>query len=172
MTKQNIPDLLITNAPVIDPSSPDPGPAPRDLLLRDGRIHAIDAPGAFAALEIQNVLDATGLIVAPGLIDVHVHLREPGQTWKETIATGTRAAAAGGFTTVVAMPNTVPVNDSVEKLDWMLSKDRGAVVHLYAMPAATLGSGGEHLSDFDALARAGALGFTDDGKPILRDVVM
>src|ERR1700722_2010495 len=172
MTKQNIPDLLITNAPVIDPSSPDPGPAPRDLLLRDGRIHAIDAPGAFAALEIQNVLDATGLIVAPGLIDVHVHLREPGQTWKETISTGTRAAAAGGYTTVVAMPNTLPVNDTVESLEWMLHPDRDAKVHLLAMPAATQGSLGESLTDYAALAAAGAVGFTDDGKPILEDRVM
>ena len=78
------------------------------------------------------------MVVAPGLMDVHVHLREPGQTYKETIATGTAAAAAGGFTTVVAMPNTIPVNDSVAELEWMLDAARGAVVKLLAMPAATV----------------------------------
>ncbi|HWZ51946.1 MAG TPA: dihydroorotase [Granulicella sp.] len=171
MIEQNTPDLLITNGHLLDPVS-QPEPAPRDLLLRDGRIHAIDAPGAFTALEIKNVVDATGLLVAPGLIDVHVHLREPGQTWKETIATGTRAAAAGGYTTVVAMPNTIPVNDSVETMEWMLSPDRDPQVHLLAMPAATQGSLGERLTDYAALAAAGAVGFTDDGKPVLEDRVM
>jgi dihydroorotase len=112
------------------------------------------------------------MIVAPGLVDVHVHLREPGQTYKETIATGTAAAAAGGFTSVVAMPNTIPVNDSAAKLEWMLDAARGSVVKLFAMPAATIGSMGETLTDFDALRSAGAVGFTDDGKPVLEDDVM
>ncbi len=161
-------DLLIRNAHVVDSSmSLD---APRDLFLQNGRVAAVEPPDVLPAGPEE--LDATGLTVAPGLIDVHVHLREPGQTHKETIATGTRAAAAGGFTTVVAMPNTVPVNDTVEKLEWMLSADRNPVIHLLAMPAATLGSLGETLSDYEALARAGAVGFTDDGKPILDDRVM
>ena len=95
------------------------------------------------------------MVVAPGLVDVHVHLREPGQTYKETIATGTAAAAAGGFTSVVAMPNTVPVNDSVAGLEWMLDAARGAVVKLFAMPAATIGSMGEEITDFHALQRGG-----------------
>ena len=144
----------------------------RDVVVRDGRVFAVDAPGAFAGLEIPDTMDVAGMVVAPGLIDVHVHLREPGQTWKETIASGTRAAAAGGFTTVVAMPNTVPVNDSVASMEWMLAAERGAAVNLLAMPAATLGSMGETLSDYEALARAGAVGFTDDGKPVLEDAVM
>ncbi len=164
----NPPDLLIRHAHAIDPATGLD--APRDLLLQNGRIAAIEPPGILPAGPVE--LDATGLIVAPGLIDLHVHLREPGQTWKETIATGTRAAAAGGFTTVVAMPNTLPVNDTVEKLQWMLSPDRSPAIHLLAMPAATLGSLGETLSDYEALARAGAVGFTDDGKPILNDRVM
>jgi len=133
----------------------------------------VEAPGALAALEsASEVIDAAGLIVAPGLVDIHVHLREPGQTYKETIATGTAAAAAGGFTSVIAMPNTVPVNDTVEKLAWMLDAARGSVVKLFAMPAATMGSMGSTLTDFDALRSAGAVGFTDDGKPVLEDHVM
>ena len=103
---------------------------------------------------------------------MHVHLREPGQTYKETIATGTAAAAAGGFTSVVAMPNTVPVNDSVATLEWMLDAAHAPVVRLFAMPAATRGSLGVELTDFEALARAGAVGFTDDGRPVLEDSVM
>jgi len=164
-------DLLVLNGRLIDPANGVD--APRDLLLRDGRVAAVEAPGALAALEsASEVIDAAGLIVAPGLVDIHVHLREPGQTYKETIATGTAAAAAGGFTSVIAMPNTVPVNDTVEKLAWMLDAARGSVVKLFAMPAATMGSMGSTLTDFDALRSAGAVGFTDDGKPVLEDHVM
>ena len=146
--------------------------AERDLLLRDGLVAGVEAPGGFADVRADETLDASGCVVAPGLIDIHVHLREPGQTYKETIATGTAAAAAGGFTTVVAMPNTLPVNDSVERLQWMLAPERGAQVRVFAMPAATVGSQGAALTDFEALAKAGALGFTDDGKPILEPGVM
>jgi dihydroorotase len=163
-------DLLIRNAQVIDSAASLDGP--RDLLIRDGRIFAIEAPGVFTAFEIQDTIDAAGLVLAPGLIDIHVHLREPGQTWKETIATGTRAAAAGGFTTVVAMPNTIPVDDTTETLRWMLDPARNSTVNLLAMPAATNGSLGETLSDYESLAAAGAVGFTDDGKPVLEDHVM
>jgi dihydroorotase len=163
-------DTLILNGRLIDPANQID--APRDLLLRGGRIAAIEAPGQLASVEAEQTIDAAGLIVAPGLIDVHVHLREPGQTYKETIATGTAAAAAGGYTSVVAMPNTVPVNDTVETLQWMLDSERGSVVKLFAMPAATVGSMGERLTDFEALRRAGAVGFTDDGKPVLEDHVM
>jgi dihydroorotase len=163
-------DLLILNARAIDPATGLD--APRDLHLRDGRIAAIEPVGTLSKLSAAQTIDATGLVLAPGFIDVHVHLREPGQTWKETIATGTRAAAAGGFTTVVAMPNTVPVNDSAESLTWMLAPQREPAVRLLAMPAATLGSMGEHLSNYKTLARAGAVGFTDDGKPVLEDHIM
>jgi dihydroorotase len=162
--------LLILGGLAIDPATGLE--APRDLLLRDGVIAAVEAPGGLASVEANETLDATGLLVAPGLVDIHVHLREPGQTYKETIATGTAAAAAGGFTSIVAMPNTLPVNDSVETMAWMLSPERHAAVRLFAMPAATLGSQGKQLSDFAALVNAGALGFTDDGKPILEDAMM
>ena len=162
--------LLIHGGRVVDPETGLDGL--RDILFRDGLIVGVESPGTFAAVEIAETIDAAGCVVAPGLIDIHVHLREPGQTYKETIATGTAAAAAGGFTSVVAMPNTIPVNDSVTTLSWMLAPERGANVRLFAMPAATLGSQGHELSDFAALAKAGALGFTDDGKPILEDGVM
>lgn len=163
-------DILIVNGHLIDPSTGVD--APRDLLLRDGRVAAVEAPGGLYGVHVAETLDIAGMVVAPGLVDVHVHLREPGQTYKETIATGTAAAAAGGFTTVVAMPNTIPVNDSVASLEWMLDAARGSVVKLFAMPAATMGSMGGELSDFAALHKAGAVGFTDDGKPVLEDHVM
>ena len=167
-------DVLILNGRLVDPASGVD--AERDVLLRHGRVAAVEAPGGFKGVKAKETgrqfIDASGMIVAPGLVDVHVHLREPGQTYKESIATGTAAAAAGGFTSVVAMPNTVPVNDSVAGLEWMLDAARGAVVKLFAMPAATFGSRGEEISDFHDLARAGAVGFTDDGKPVLHDRVM
>ena len=167
-------ELLILNGRVVDPASGTDGP--RDVLLRDGRVAAVELPGALAgvagSLPKENQIDAAGCVVAPGLIDIHVHLREPGQTHKETIRTGTAAAAAGGFTTVVAMPNTTPVNDSVKGLRWMMDAARGPVVKLLAMPAATFGSLGCEITDFHELVKAGAVGFTDDGKPVLEDEVM
>ncbi|WP_345933848.1 dihydroorotase [Granulicella sp. WH15] len=162
--------MLIKNGRVIDPASGLD--AQRDILVRDGVIAAVEAPGVLAGVEVAETLDATGCVVAPGFVDVHVHLREPGQTYKETIATGTSAGAAGGFTSVVAMPNTVPVNDTVASLEWMLEPARNSAVRLFAMPAATMGSMGAELSDYPALARAGAVGFTDDGKPVLEDAMM
>ena len=163
-------DILILNGRVVDPASGVD--AARDVLLRDGRVAAVEVPGTLKSVEAAETIDASGMVVAPGFVDVHVHLREPGQTYKETIATGTAAAAAGGFTTVVAMPNTVPVNDSVAGLEWMLDAARGSAVKLFAMPAATVGSMGGELTDFAALRAAGAVGFTDDGKPVLEDHVM
>jgi dihydroorotase len=163
-------DVLILNGRVVDPASGVA--AERDLLLRQGRVAAVELPGGLKDVKAKETLDAAGMIVAPGLVDVHVHLREPGQTYKESIATGTAAAAAGGFTSVVAMPNTVPVNDSVAGLEWMLDAARGALVKLFAMPAATFGSMGHEITDFHELRHAGAVGFTDDGKPVLHNAVM
>ena len=145
---------------------------PRDILLRDGRVAEIAAPGKLKGAEGAERLDATGLVVAPGLIDIHVHLREPGQGYKETIATGTAAAAAGGFTAVAAMPNTTPVNDSPEVTRWMQQPERGARVRVFPIAAATRGSQGELLSDYAALKAAGAVAVTDDGHPILQDSIM
>ena len=163
--------LLLKNGRVIDPASGTDQTS--DVLLDDGKVkqlnHVSEATSQGSALE---VIDCTGLVIAPGLIDMHVHLREPGQTHKETIATGTRAAVAGGVTTVVAMPNTVPVTDSVEWLRFVQSPERQPSARVLAMPAATIGSMGGELTDYVALAAAGAVGFTDDGKPVLADIVM
>ncbi len=161
--------LLIRGGRVIDPATNTDGEL--DLLLRDGRIAEL-APRSKLIGKAAETLDARGLIVAPGFVDLHVHLREPGQSHKETIATGTAAASAGGFTSVCAMPNTFPVNDSVETTTWMTQAPRGAVVNVFPVAAATVGSKGEQLTDFYALQRAGAVAFTDDGKPILAEALM
>ena len=159
--------LLIRGGHVIDPANHIDRTA--DVLIRDGKVVAVGPKLKEAA---EETIDARGLIVAPGLIDMHVHLREPGQAHKETIATGTAAAAAGGFTSVCTMPNTQPVNDSAELTEWMQAAERGAVVNVFPIAAATLGSQGERLTDFAALRQAGAVGVSDDGKPILEDNVM
>ena len=165
--------ILIRGGRVVDPSSGLD--ADRDLLLKDGRVSAIEAPGKLngaAKQEAAEIIDAKGLVVAPGLVDIHVHLREPGQSYKETIASGTAAAAAGGFTAVCAMPNTIPVNDSPETTRWMQSPERGAQIRVFPIAAATRGSMGEALTEYGALKAAGAVGVTDDGKPILGDSIM
>ncbi len=158
--------LLIRGGHVVDPASGLDTVA--DVLVRDGRIWAVGN----VTEEADEVFDAKGLIVAPGFIDLHVHLREPGQSYKESIASGTQAAAVGGFTSVCAMPNTAPVNDSAEITRWMQSPERGAVVNVFPIAAATIGSQGEKLTDFKALRAAGAIAVSDDGKPILNDRVM
>jgi len=142
-----------------------------DVLLRDGRVAEVSPPKKIRG-SADETFDARGLIVSPGFIDLHVHLREPGQAYKETIASGTAAAAAGGFTSVCAMPNTVPVNDSPETTGWMLQAERGAAVNVFPIAAATRGSLGEQLTDFRSLQRAGAVAFTDDGKPVLNPGLM
>jgi dihydroorotase len=161
--------ILIRNGHLIDPASGVD--APRDLLLADGKVVAVDAPGKIKRGEAE-ILDAKGLVVAPGLVDIHVHLREPGQGYKETIASGTAAAAAGGFTSVCAMPNTIPVNDSPETTRWMLAPERNAAIRVFPIGAATRGSMGEALTEYGSLRAAGAVAVTDDGKPILGDRIM
>ncbi len=162
--------LAICGGRLIDPAAGVD--AQKDLLLVDGRVAEIAAAGKLKPTNGTQVLDATGMVVAPGLIDIHVHLREPGQAYKETIATGTAAAAAGGFTSVAAMPNTIPVNDSSEVTRWMQAPERGALVRVFPIAAATRGSKGETLNDFAALRSAGAVAVTDDGRPILKDGMM
>jgi dihydroorotase len=162
--------LVIRGGHLIDPAAGVDGP--KDIFLKDGRVAEIAGPGKLKAINGAEVLDATGLTVAPGLIDMHVHLREPGQGYKETIATGTAAAAAGGFTAVATMPNTTPVNDSSETTRWMQAPERGAVVRVFPIAAATRGSKGEAINDYASLKSAGAVAVSDDGLPILKDSVM
>jgi dihydroorotase len=161
--------LLIKGGHLIDPAAKIN--APMDVLLRDGRVVEVALPNKVRG-SAEEKIDARGLIVAPGFIDLHVHLREPGQNYKETIASGTAAAAAGGFTSVCTMPNTAPVVDTAEWVAWLRSPERGAVVNVFPIAAATRASKGATLTDFSALQRAGAIAVTDDGKPILEDETM
>ncbi|MFQ3583019.1 MAG: dihydroorotase [Chloracidobacterium sp.] len=155
--------LLIRNGRVCDPSQNLD--AVRDILVTDGCIAAIGD-----GLEVPpntDVLDAAGLVIAPGFIDVHVHLREPGFTAKETIATGTRAAAAGGFTAVCCMANTSPVNDSPLVTRYILDRVReSAACRVYPVGAVTKGLQGEVLSDIGGMAAAGVVALSDDGHGI------
>src|SRR5271154_5417821 len=167
--KSKVGSLLIKGGHVIDPAAKVN--APMDILLRDGRVAEIALPNKVRG-GADEKFDARGLIVAPGFIDLHVHLREPGQSYKETIASGTAAAAAGGFTSVCTMPNTAPVVDTEEWVAWLRHPERGAVVNVFPIAAATRSSRGASLTDFAALQRAGAVAVTDDGKPILDDEVM
>jgi dihydroorotase len=161
--------LLIKGGRVIDPAANLD--APMDILLREGRVAELAPPNKIRS-SADKTLDVRGLVVAPGFIDLHVHLREPGQSYKESIATGTAAAAAGGFTSVCCMPNTFPVVDSPEWVNWIQQPERGALVNVFPIAAATHASKGAVVTDFGALQRAGAVAVSDDGRPILGDAIM
>ncbi len=167
--QKNGSSLLIKGGHLIDPAARID--APMDVLLKDGRVAEVAPPGKIKGAADEK-FDARGLIVAPGFIDLHVHLREPGQVHKETIVTGTAAAAAGGFTSVCTMPNTVPVVDSVEWVEWLRQPERGASVNVFVIAAGTLGFKGATLTEFRGVQSAGAVAVTDDGRPILDDGVM
>ena len=169
MTRDAQKSVLIKGGHLIDPAARIN--APMDILLREGRVAEVALPNKIRG-GADEKFDARGLIVAPGFIDLHVHLREPGQGYKETIATGTAAAAAGGFTSVCTMPNTAPVVDTPDWVGWLRAPERGAVVNVFPIAAATRASRGGTLTDFSALQRAGAVSVTDDGKPILEDETM
>jgi dihydroorotase len=152
--------LLLRNPRLIDPAIDLDHSG--DLLIEDGRIKAVSHQ-AIAELA-DRVLDCTGYVVSPGWIDMHVHLRVPGQEHKETIETGTAAAAAGGFTTIAVMPNTEPALDSVETIQWLLDECRErALVNVLPIAAITVGRAGQELVDFDTLAELGVVGYSDDG---------
>lgn len=140
-----------------------------DILIGDDYIFAIDKniPGDSKFFDVDESFDISGLAVAPGLVDVHVHFRDPGQTHKEDIMTGADAAKKGGFTSVVMMANTAPVIDNAEVLRYALNKGISTGINVYSCATITKGMNGETLTDFNALKAAGAVGFTDDGKPIL-----
>jgi dihydroorotase len=157
--------LLIKNGRVLDPASKSD--AVRDILLDGETIAEIAAPRKISRANGAEVFDAAGLIVAPGFIDMHVHLREPGQENSETIETGTKAAARGGFTAVCCMPNTRPVNDNASITRFIV--DRAKVhghVRVWPIGAASVGSKGEDISEIAAMRDAGIVAVSDDGKPI------
>lgn len=159
-------DLLVRGAHALDPRAGLDGPA--DVLVRDGAIAEIGAPGALPAPDGAEVVEAAGLHLFPGFFDPHVHLRTPGQEHKETIATGTAAAAAGGYCGVVAMPNTSPTLDDASGLRALREQaQREARVPVGFMPAITRGLGGAELTEMADLRDAGAVGFTDDGRPVV-----
>src|SRR4051794_34687516 len=160
--------IVIRNGRVIDPSSNTDRVA--DVLIVDGRIAGV-APNLSAPQ--AEVFDAGGMIVAPGFVDIHVHLREPGFEHAETIESGSRAAAAGGFTSVCCMPNTKPVNDSAMVTSYIVEQARKrAVVNVFPIGAITKGSGGEELSAIGAMKSAGAVAISDDGLPVMNARVM
>ncbi len=163
-------ELLLTGGRIIDPANGRDEPG--DLLLRDGRVAAVGAGAAAAAGPGAEVRDVSGRVVAPGLIDLHVHFREPGQTAKETILTGAAAAARGGFTTVVCMPNTSPAVDTAATAGLILGKGREAAVRVEVTGALTKGIAGEELAPIGALVGAGALALTDDGRCIQNNDLM
>ena len=152
--------ILLKNGRVIDPANKRD--ALGDVLIVDGKIAPLTELSASAAK--LETIDCTGLVVAPGLIDLHVHLREPGQSAKETIATGTACAAAGGFTSVVCMPNTSPSVDSASVVTWILEKAKtDALVNVFPTGALTKGIAGEELAPIGAMKKAGIVALTDDG---------
>ena len=158
--------LVIKNGRVIDPASGHNGVA--DVLIEDGVIGRIGN-----GLSGTEVFDASGLIVAPGFIDMHVHLREPGFEHAETIESGARAAAAGGFTSICPMPNTSPVNDNATVTSYIIEKARKhAIVNVFPIGAITKGSAGEELSSIGSMKQAGCVAISDDGRPVMNARVM
>jgi dihydroorotase len=163
-----MPALLIKNGRVVDPSSGRDGVA--DVWIEEGLIRGVGAALSAAGAE---VFDAAGLIVAPGFIDMHVHLREPGFEHAETIESGARAAAAGGFTSICPMPNTAPVNDNATVTSYIVEKARKhAVVNVFPIGAITKGSQGEDLAAIGSMRQAGAIAISDDGRPVMNARVM
>jgi dihydroorotase len=163
-----VPRILLRGGRVLDPAAEHD--AVGDLLLIDGRVAAL---GGTLRVEDALVIDAAGCWVAPGFIDLHSHLREPGQEYKENIATGGRAAAAGGFTAVACMANTHPVNDDPATTDFILDRAKhDSPVRVYPVAAATKGLEGVVMTEMTALVAAGAVAFSDDGKTIMDSGVM
>ncbi len=163
-------NVIIKNGHVIDPANKVDEKL--DLLISNGKIAKIGKPGSISSGDAQ-VVDAAGKLVVPGLIDMHVHLREPGFEYKETIATGTASAKAGGFTAVCCMPNTTPVNDNRSVTEFILSQAaKEASARVFPIGAITRGSKGEELSEMGELRAAGCVAVSDDGRPVLNAAIM
>lgn len=167
--------LFIANAYLMNPATGDEGYY--DILTENGRIVKI-GQGLYENLaqvtenSVPEVLDAAGLVAAPGLVDVHSHFRDPGFTYKEDIGTGARAAAKGGYTTVVLMANTKPAVDNEETLSYVLEKGRKTGIHVETCATVTMGMKGKEMVPMEALCEKGAVGFTDDGVPIMDEALV
>ena len=171
MMKPSTRSLLIENGRIIDPSQQidDIG----SILISKGKIIWIGKPGCHPLLPDFESIDASGLIICPGFVDFHCHLREPGYENKETIATGTRAAAKGGFTTVCCMPNTKPPLDNkyiIERIKTIINLD--SVIRVLPIACITIAQKGESLTDMRALSSSGIVAFSDDGSPVMNDELM
>lgn len=153
--------FVIKNVRILDPASATDMTG--DIGIENGKIAAI---GTVETKAEDQVLDGKGLVASPGLVDTHVHFRDPGLTYKEDIYSGAHAAAAGGFTSVVCMANTKPVADNVDTVSYIVNKGKKTNIHVYATAAVTKAFDGKNLTDFRELLKAGAVGFTDDGIPI------
>ena len=165
-------NLFIRGGTVIDPGRHY---GPGDVIIRDGKIEAIGENLVVSESDASHlkIIDATGLIVAPGFVDLHAHLREPGFEYKETIETGTASAVAGGFTTVCCMPNTSPVNDNQAVTEFILSRAQQAgKANVYPIGAITKGSEGLELAEIGDLFAAGCVAISDDGRPVMNSQVM
>jgi dihydroorotase len=159
--------LIISGGVVIDPAHTLSGE--KDVFIEEGLIRAVDRPGSFDSL-VQNsrVIEAKGLLVTPGLIDMHVHLREPGYEYKETILTGTQAAAAGGFSAVACMANTDPINDSGAVTRYIQEQAQaGDLARVFPIGALSKGLKGEELAEIGEMAREGIVAVSDDGQPVM-----
>src|SRR5213592_430703 len=166
----HMPKCLLKGGRLVDPANGRDGTF--DVLIDGGRIAKVgrDLPvdAGVAVVDIPS-----GLVICPGLIDMHVHLREPGQEHKETVATGTAAAVAGGFTAVACMPNTDPVNDNAGVTQYVLKKAAEAgLARVYPIGAVSRGQNGEHLADIAELRQAGCVAITDDGHPVATALLM
>lgn len=165
--------ILIKGGRLIDPANGIDGP--HDLLIEKGKVKQVTGPGRIpeSLSEGAKIIDATGLVVSPGFLDMHVHFREPGHEYKETIETGCQSAVAGGFTGVAVMPNTNPVNDNRSVTELILRQSNAhAGAAVYPIPAISRGLKGEQLTDMAELAKAGAIGFSDDGRPVTSNELM
>ncbi|MFH1688449.1 MAG: dihydroorotase [bacterium] len=170
MTTRNI-DLAVVGGRVVDPALGFGKDAA--VLIKDGRIAAIESdPAVLTGLKPEQIVDVAGKMVVPGLIDIHVHLREPGRERAETIASGCRAAAAGGFTSVCCMPNTTPVIDNQEAVKFVQDRAVGADARVYVVGATTKGLAGQELSEIGDLVKMGAVAVTDDGHYVQNPDIM
>lgn len=161
--------ILIKNARVVDPKNAVDDIL--DIFVENGKIAELGKN--LSADKAGEVIDAAGKIAAPGLVDMHCHLREPGQEYKEDIASGTRSAAAGGFTSIACMPNTSPVADSAPVIEYIISKGKAACgVNVFPIGAITKGLRGEELAEMGELKSAGAVAVSDDGEPVSNDALM